>query len=136
MNARFLKANKIVQRGTQMKHTLQRLVMGVVVTVSTVAPVAPASAHDTPLALLSGRGNGKIWNNHTSLDACDTEADNLRVESHYTTNTGATGYVRDANGSRDGCGVGGTTGGQWIVKYHVCAISRTGPVECTTEAFH
>lgn len=130
MNAKFPQINNVVRRGTQMVPKLQRLLMGIVVSVGTVALVATAAAHDVRTSAYQGRGYGRIKENHTFLMACDVSADGWGVGIYAQSNVNKEYHVPDGNGSRDGCGEGRLDPGEFVINARICTAGPDNVQHC------
>jgi hypothetical protein len=126
MNAKFLQISNVVRRGTRMVPKLQRLLM-VVVSVGTVALVAPAAAHDTNRKWVDGQGYGQIVENHTLLEACDRRSDNWVVTTYATSNENKDYEITDNNGNKPGCGLKHVDPGEFVINARVQARSLDDP---------
>lgn len=139
MNAKFLQINKVDQQGIQTEPKLHQLVMGVVVTVSTVIAAIPSAlAHDTttvyPQCCGARQGQGGVYSNHTVIQACDTKRDNWGIKTQALTRSGYIVEVYDGLEFPHPCQNKSSGFGSGLDAYRVCIYNQPNNNEtyCTS----
>lgn len=73
-------------------------------------------------------GYSKVSSDHRTVTACDTYADGAGFWTEYVRSDGASGYIKDGNGSEAGCGSGTTPSGMYIDRFRPCRNMSYGLV--------